>query len=268
MKASTSICIAVLLPLLTSSSLLHRNPDEPVVEDDAYSTYNSTGQLLVSNRRPSTKSAGNGRLALINSRFSRRPRRKHTDPEHLRELLGGYFDSQWMSVDEPSQKEAAPHVNYIISSDSLQHQELGKHLQELNLTHEFLEGGGEKLSQDRHSIAVIEKWLLRKATCPVVYAWEDVGPMFWPRWIKRGECLNKRGTCSWPPGMYCVPTGTSTLHLLRWQCRLPKGKGRRRPNKQNPKKDWKKQTDPNQLNLRCHWIRIPYPITSECACTC
>jgi hypothetical protein len=88
----------------------------------------------------------------------------------------------------------------------------------------------------------VERWLLERASCPVRLSWDDVGPFFWPRWILQGECGSSRRTklvsgaagirhdadedpdpaeqsCSWPPGMRCVPEASQTIHLLRRQCR-------------------------------------------------
>lgn len=118
--------------------------------------------------------------------------------------------------------------------------------------------------------ALVKAWLVRRAACPVRFVWADLGPYFWPRWLRRGECgveptgdeqdeenmttgrLTARRTingvlredddddddddlgggarrnatgsmptqsCSWPPGMKCVPGLTRTLHILRWHCR-------------------------------------------------
>lgn len=35
---------------------------------------------------------------------------------------------------------------------------------------------------------LVQAWLVRKATCPIRYVWDDLGPYFWPRWVRRGEC--------------------------------------------------------------------------------
>ena len=103
--------------------------------------------------------------------------------------------------------------------------------------------------------ALVKAWLVRRATCPVRFVWADLGPYFWPRWLRRGECgvepsgdaedredrdqdnmtededdedegaaaggapRNVTHSCSWPPGMKCVPGLTRTLHILRWHCR-------------------------------------------------
>lgn len=83
---------------------------------------------------------------------------------------------------------------------------------------------------------VVKSWLMQKASCPVYYRWEDLGLLYWPRWVRRGMCsikdtplfklasesasqVPKFSPCSWPPGMHCVPAEAKKLKILRWQCR-------------------------------------------------
>ena len=44
--------------------------------------------------------------------------------------------------------------------------------------------------------AAVTSWLVRRATCPIRYVWDDLGPYFWPRWVRRGECLQETGQCT------------------------------------------------------------------------
>ena len=39
------------------------------------------------------------------------------------------------------------------------------------------------------------------------------------RWVREGTCLDRKGTCSFPTGMHCVPGASTTVHILRWQCK-------------------------------------------------
>jgi hypothetical protein len=41
--------------------------------------------------------------------------------------------------------------------------------------------------------AAVIAWLVRRATCPIRYVWGDLGPYFWPRWLRRGECVHDAG---------------------------------------------------------------------------
>ena len=217
-------------------------------------------------RRP-RQSAGSGRLSLINYRFNRRPRRKNLDIRELKLVLGSGYDSKFMSIEEPPElaKQDAGAM-YVVRKDSWRYGEMLQELQANNLTQELQEIAGHKFEVGPEYVKTVEKWLLKRASCPVKYAWEDIGALFWPRYIRRGECSTEPGTCSWPSGMHCVPSGTTNIQILRWQCRTPKGKGRKRGYKGPVNKDYKEEEKP--LNLKCNWVRVPYPVTSECMCTC
>lgn len=87
--------------------------------------------------------------------------------------------------------------------------------QELNLTEEFKNLQPELLPLEDF----IKSWLLKRSSCPVEFTWKDLGPTFWPRWVRKGDCLDRKGHCSFPTGMHCVPAATTTVHILRWQCK-------------------------------------------------
>ncbi|EHB11121.1 Noggin [Heterocephalus glaber] len=82
-------------------------------------------------------------------------------------------------------------------------------------------------------------WLWSQTFCPVLYAWNDLGSRFWPRYVKVGSCFSKR-SCSVPEGMLCKPSKSVHLTVLRWRCQRRGGQ-------------------------RCGWIPIQYPIISESA---
>lgn len=87
-------------------------------------------------------------------------------------------------------------------------------LQELNLTDEFKKLQPELLHLENY----IKSWLLKRSSCPVEFTWKDLGKTFWPRWVRDGACVDRKGSCSFPTGMHCVPAASTTVHLLRWQC--------------------------------------------------
>lgn len=66
---------------------------------------------------------------------------------------------------------------------------------------------------------MMRTWLVHRSSCPVEYGWVDLGKSFWPRWIKQGRCgRSETMSCSWPPGMSCMPSSIRVLNLLRWHC--------------------------------------------------
>ena len=106
-------------------------------------------------------------------------------------------------------------------------------------------------------IAAFEEWLIQRSSCPVTFQWEDLGEYFWPRWVRKGHCLNddKKVTsssslgCSWPQGMKCVAGESETLHILRWHCR-------------------RRGSNPEQNRHKCKWYKVPFPVTKSCKCAC
>ncbi|CAG5135926.1 unnamed protein product, partial [Candidula unifasciata] len=181
------------------------------------------------------------------------PRKRHLKPKKLLKRLGSDFDSFWMSVDLPDDL-LETHVKQKLDT-SLQEQ-----LHTLNLT--SLEhtlhakfssengsrgdgsssgtgnkNGGSDMTSD--VLEVVKSWLMQKSSCPVYYRWEDLGLLYWPRWVRIGMCsikdtplfklgsetaskIPKFSPCSWPPGMHCVPAKARRLKILRWQCRSNK----------------------------------------------
>lgn len=219
-----------------------------------------------------------GRLSLINYRFSRRPRRKNLDTTELKLALGSDFDPKFMSIDKPF--DLTP--TFVVRQDSWKFGEMLQELEARNLTQELQQVAGSGFQVQLEHVEMVEKWLMKKALCPVRYAWEDIGAMFWPRYIRRGECSSGQSSCSWPSGMHCVPSGTSNITILRWQCKTPNRKGRKRAYKDAINKDYKipinkdykgpinkdYKEQEKSSNLRCNWVRVSYPIISQCMCTC
>ncbi|KAL3307360.1 hypothetical protein Ciccas_014130 [Cichlidogyrus casuarinus] len=119
----------------------------------------------------------------------------------LRIVLGRNFDNQWMSIEAlDNANHSVPH-GYPKSDESLQ-----AALNSLNFTR------GE---MDTHTTDALKSWLLQRATCPIEFVWEDLGPTFWPQFIRHGHCQSGH-SCSWPSGMSCRQSGSRKLNMLRW----------------------------------------------------
>ncbi|KAL1128956.1 hypothetical protein AAG570_013490 [Ranatra chinensis] len=119
--------------------------------------------------------------------------------------------------------------------------------------------------------------LLERATCPLRFVWKDLGPDFWPRWLRTAYCPQPPpGTpsCSWPPGMACAPGPHRHLHVLRWHCRLRKNSKR----KKNDNNVWGSAEKRRSMmgedqeggggKYRCLWVKVPYPVAEDCICSC
>lgn len=145
----------------------------------------------------------------------------------------------------------------------------------------------------------IEKWMLQRASCRLRPAWTDLGALFWPRWVRQGSCGededkdkntdvlrvtskshrdNRRGrhrapSCSWPPGMRCVPEASETVRLLHWHCgvrRRGRGGGRRPGVSQSSTKYHHRDSSAGGTawKWRCKWKKVPYAVTTACFCSC
>ncbi|KAJ1528695.1 hypothetical protein ONE63_007088 [Megalurothrips usitatus] len=109
----------------------------------------------------------------------------------------------------------------------------------------------------------LQHFLWAYTACPVQRRWRDLGLRFWPRWLKEGHCPD--APCSIPPGMRCRPSSTRHQALLRWHCRpLPtlvlqqdQGGG-----------SGSSGIADTTATRHCSWIKVEYPIITECSCGC
>ena len=160
------------------------------------------------------------------------------NPRRLLRKLGEKFDERWMSVEEPGSTRLGS--VQMVSGVGTYNERL---IEELNVTD--MPFSSPALTEQ------VQTWLLSIAHCPVSYTWTNIGPLFWPPWVKRGSCEDK--SCSWPSGMRCAPGETTIIRLMRWHCR--------------PQRTSKGSTN-SPPKPRCKWLQVPYPVTSECMCSC
>lgn len=114
------------------------------------------------------QSQGSGRLSLINYRFNRRPKKKHLDAHELRMVLGTSYDSRFMSIEQPpnfTNPDAG--ATYAVKKDSWRYHEMLQELQSSNLTQELQQLAGNNLKIEPEYVKTVEKWLLKRASCPV-----------------------------------------------------------------------------------------------------
>ncbi|KAM3859719.1 noggin-3 [Diretmus argenteus] len=175
------------------------------------------------------------------------PKEKDLNETELRSALGSHFDPHFMSVTLPPPPE--DNNKYAAGNEEPSDPELRQNLKpsgampkeikamEFEIQHGKKQKPGKKLRRR------LQLWLWSYAFCPVVYAWNDLGSRFWPRYVKVGSCYNKR-SCSVPEGMVCKPAKSAHFTVLRWRCLQKKG------------------------GLKCAWIPVQYPVISECKCSC
>lgn len=166
------------------------------------------------------------------------------DQFHLLDIMGEDYDSHFMSLRRPSEMTSNPNgtLLYQFTKEDTPRGKMPDEIEALTQKAIQLSADGYELRVkfNRKTKKKIQKFLWSYSYCPVRYKWKELSIRFWPRWIKEGRCDNKR-SCSIPAGMSCQPTKMKNIKLLRYYC----------PYKGN-----------------CEWIKISYPILSQCTCAC
>ncbi|KAM4782912.1 noggin-like [Cyanocitta cristata] len=184
-------------------------------------------------------------------RYSPKPR--HLRPGRLRRLLGSAFDPFWMATEEPRGRNGSILEENLesMSRDLAEgagryHRKLWREAEGLELP--ILLPAAPELPPELPGVLArrLRQWLVERASCRLTSAWVDLGPIFWPRWVRHTTCESGPPGCSWPPGMSCRPAQLTRIKLLAWHCWTPQHPG-----------------PPN-----CAWRQIPYPVVAACKCSC
>ncbi|XP_066522034.1 noggin-3 [Hoplias malabaricus] len=170
------------------------------------------------------------------------PKERDLNETELRAMLGSHFDAQFMAVSAPDE-EAGTALG--AETDASRARPPGPMPRELRALDLELAGWKKPSKKTRRRLQL---WLWSYTFCPVLYAWQDLGSRFWPRYVKVGSCASKR-SCSVPEGMLCRPAKSAHFTILRWRC-VPR------------------KTAASSAGLRCTWIPVQYPVISECKCSC
>lgn len=212
------------------------------------------------------------------------PLESDLDPQTLSLALGSNFDPEFMSINRPLESIRHPNGTYFYDPKIFGRTKYkgdlaaGKTRNDLSLLQRdevnfqlnpfTLPGlrGAKFFIQNKKRRLQFEKYLAALTYCPVRFKWKDLGPRFWPRWIKEGNCKDadsgsqgkKKGSkkkdnsirrsCSIPAGMTCAPKKSTTMTLLWWHC--------------------KHASQKNSQSSQCLWINIKYPIITQCTCSC
>lgn len=172
------------------------------------------------------------------------------DEEFLLKRLGPAYDRQFMSKSRPLVSLLQPNgtlefpfkVSRRLRVVPQKPVEVPKELMKLFSTDQLPNGLHVKMHLKGKHRRKIFNYLWAYTFCPVLYRWVDLGPRFWPRWIREGQCLTGQ-SCSVPPGMTCRPDGAKTLELFRWHCK-------------------------DKSIRHCKWLIIQYPVLTSCKCAC
>ncbi|XP_050543354.1 noggin-2-like isoform X2 [Daktulosphaira vitifoliae] len=111
----------------------------------------------------------------------------------------------------------------------------------------------------------IQQYLWGRTMCPVQQRWKDLGQRFWPRWLLEGHCPRGETSCSVPSGMYCRATSNRYKTLLRWHCRSAGPSAMLQQFNTLPGTKSSGVVNPMKV---CQWIKVEYPVVTECGCGC
>lgn len=201
------------------------------------------------------------------------PKVRHRQPSRLLRLLGSSFDPFWMSVDHPfeSPKGSQPTLTTFKEKFNLRvspelrkasakyQQKLEKEAAELDLS-----------SLPSDAANSVRGWLVRSATCKLQHQWVDLGPTFWPRWLRQTDCEGPDGgqSCSFPSGMNCVRAQTTHIKILAWHCIEVRDGDDRSRKLRGENSDGSAQMGTGETRKRCLWRQVPYPVVTACMCSC
>nr|XP_004650651.2 noggin-like [Jaculus jaculus] len=187
------------------------------------------------------------------------PPAEHVRPERLLRLLGASYDPFWMAAEEPRGEGTGPGPGQLgtLSRELADRVERyrGQLMREVAALPLPALPAGERIASGgawglRDAARALRRWLVELASCGLTSAWVDLGPVFWPRWVRHTDCDTSPRSCSWPPGMTCRPAQTTHIQLLAWHCWLRPG------------------LPPGPEPQQCAWRRVLYPVVAACKCSC
>ncbi|XP_056384193.1 noggin-2-like [Hyla sarda] len=180
------------------------------------------------------------------------PKPKHLKVPRLLRILGSSFDPFWMSVEKPAENDTASPISAfsqdLFDGASRYRKKLTQEAQ--NIDFSLLKLPAElSVNSSRVALNELRRWLVQRASCQLTSTWVDLGPVFWPRWVRHTDCDDSNTACSWPPGMECRQAQLTHIKILAWHCWM-----------QDAGKGWASQN--------CMWRQVPYPVVAACKCTC
>lgn len=209
------------------------------------------------------------------------PKPRHRRPSRLLRLLGSSFDLFWMSIEKPTEASGGRSDGQpLLHGDSLPtsrekfnlsaspelREAAANHLQKLEKEAAGLDLG----SLPSHVASSVRDWLVRSASCGLSYQWVDLGPAFWPRWLRQTDCEMSDGAqgCSFPGGMECVRAQTAQLKILAWHCLEMREAGEESRGIKGDRSDSSTEMGAGEVTTKCLWRQVPYPVVTACTCSC
>ncbi|KAK7938776.1 hypothetical protein WMY93_002102 [Mugilogobius chulae] len=119
------------------------------------------------------------------------PKERDFNETELRTTLGD-FDSRFLSIFQPSSDANSANEDFqeVQKPSGI----LPKEIRAVDFDAHL---GKKQLKASKKLKRRLQQWLWAYSFCPVIYTWTDLGARFWPRFVRAGNCLNKR-SCSVP----------------------------------------------------------------------
>ncbi|XP_074484953.1 noggin-2-like [Sebastes fasciatus] len=272
---SCGVCLCWISVLLRGSALFTSNVSTqiqlPNVVQDEEDTGSDSPFLQLRASLPSYSQPVRPYTLLTNAEdYHYMPKPRNRRPSRLLRLMGPSFDLFWMSIERPSEASGghgdgrplgnlslpATWKNFNMSASPELKDAAANHSQKLIKEAADLDLG----SLPSHVAGSVRDWLVRSATCGLSYQWVDLGPAFWPRWLRQTDCESSDGarSCSFPGGMECVRAQTARIKILAWHCLEIREGGNGSDG----------EVGAGEIMKRCMWRQVPYPVVTACTCSC
>lgn len=194
------------------------------------------------------------------------PKPRHRRPSRLLRLLGSSFDLFWMSIEKPTEFSGGNNDGQMLHDDMRVKKAAAHFWQKLEKEAADLDLG----SLPSHVASSVRDWLVRSATCRLSHKWVDLGPVFWPRWMRQTDCETSDGekSCSFPAGMECVRAQTTHIKILAWHCLESRVGSHGSRGIKSDRSDGRTELVTAEVTKRCAWRQVPYPVVTACTCSC
>ncbi|MFT7804024.1 hypothetical protein Z043-117601 [Arapaima gigas] len=223
---------------------------------------------------PSALSVRPYSLSINTEDYHYSPKPKHLRPGRLLRILGPSFDPFWMSIDRPAELVGVSGSEGAEEQLAAEGVAAGRDFN-FSASPELTEGSARyqrKLEKEAEDLdlsslppnvaGAVRAWLVRSATCALQYKWVDLGPIFWPRWLRHTDCEQPGRTqsCSFPAGMSCRRAQVTQIKILAWHCWGSEDRGVEGAGVAEP--------GLGVSGKRCVWRQVPYPVVTACKCSC
>ncbi|KAL4240363.1 hypothetical protein ACF0H5_001153 [Mactra antiquata] len=187
------------------------------------------------------------------------PSKQDLKVKKLLRRLGEDLDPEWMSVEK---------IKKSYSKYSSENNEYSREKPENTDNVLGIDMESDWGNSTRHTLMLD----LQEKMCGTKFSWKKMDPLFWPKYIKQGHCIERK-QCSIHPDMLCRMGETKTVKALHWSCKKQKPGNKKRNGKTKPN-----HIRDNRLleytkadlrsNLKCRWKKVNVNVKTKCVCSC